>query len=53
MHSFATEVKGYQNTFNPAEVAEVFTVPLEFFLHTDPECYVIRAKVEAGRGFSL
>lgn len=25
MHSFATEVKGYQNTFNPAEVAEVFT----------------------------
>ena len=31
MHSFATEVKEYQNTFNPAEVAEVFTVPLEFF----------------------
>lgn len=51
MHSFATEVKGYQNTFNSAEVAEVFTVPLEFFLHTDPECYVIRAKVEAGEDF--
>ena len=51
MHSFATEVKGYQNTFNPAEVAEVFTVPLEFFLHTDPECYVIRAKVEPGEDF--
>ena len=51
MHSFATEVKGYQNTFNPAEVAEVFTVPLKFFLHTDPECYVIRAKVEPGEDF--
>lgn len=51
MYSFAVEVTEYQNTFNPAEVAEVFTVPLEFFLHTDPECYVIRAKVEPGEDF--
>ena len=36
MYSFAVEVTEYQNTFNSAEVAEVFTVPLEFFLHTDP-----------------
>lgn len=51
MHSFAVEVTEYQNTFSQAEVDEVFTVPLEFFLHTDPECYVIRAKVEPGEDF--
>ena len=51
MYSFAVEVTEYQNTFSAAEVDEVFTVPLEFFLHTDPECYVIRAKVEPGEDF--
>ena len=51
MHSFAVEVTEYQNTFSQAEVDEVFTVPLKFFLHTDPECYVIRAKVEPGEDF--
>ena len=51
MYSFAVEVTEYQNTFSQAEVDEVFTVPLEFFLHTDPECYVIRAKVEPGEDF--
>ena len=51
MYSFAAEVTEYQNTFSAAEVDEVFTVPLEFFLHTDPECYVIRAKVEPGEDF--
>lgn len=51
MYSFAAEVRKYQNTFSAAEVDEVFTVPLEFFLHTEPECYVIRAKVEPGEDF--
>lgn len=51
MYSFAAEVREYQNTFSAAEVDEVFTVPLEFFLHTEPECYVTRAKVEPGEDF--
>ncbi len=51
MYSFAAEVTEYQNTFSPAEVDEVFRVPLEFFLHTEPKCYVTRAKVEPGEDF--
>ena len=51
MYSFAVEVTEYQNTFSQAEVDEVFTVPLEFFLHTEPECYLTRAKVEPGEDF--
>ena len=51
MHSFVAEVTEYQNTFSLAEVGEVFRVPLEFFLHTEPKCYVTRAKVEPGEDF--
>jgi len=51
MYSFAAEVREYQNTFSAAEVDEVFRVPLEFFLHTEPKRYVTRAKVEPGEDF--
>ena len=51
MYSFAAEVTEYQNTFSPAEVDEVFHVPLEFFLHTEPNCYITRARVEPGEDF--
>lgn len=51
MYSFAAEVTEYQNTFSPAEVDEVFQVPLEFFLHTEPKCYITRARVEPGEDF--
>ena len=51
MYSFAVEIAEYHNTFSSAEVDEVFRVPLEFFLHTEPKCYVTRAKVEPGEDF--
>ena len=51
MYSFAAEVTEYQNTFSPAEVDEVFHVPLEFFFHTEPKCYITRARVEPGEDF--
>lgn len=51
LHSFAAEVKEYQSTFSPAEVAQVFQVPLKFFLHTEPKCYVMHARVEPGEDF--
>ena len=31
---------------NPLEVAEIFTVPLHFFLDHEPECYQVRFRVE-------
>lgn len=36
---FLTILHDYQNTFNPSEVDEVFTVPLDYFLTHAPECY--------------
>ncbi|TGB02909.1 NUDIX hydrolase [Halobacillus salinus] len=36
---------------NPAEVEEVFTVPLSFFLNTKPEAHYVRMKVEPEEGF--
>ncbi|HWO97807.1 MAG TPA: coenzyme A pyrophosphatase, partial [Bacillus sp. (in: firmicutes)] len=36
---------------NPAEVAEIFTVPLSFFEKSEPERYTIRFKTEPEQGF--
>lgn len=36
---------------NKFEVAEVFTVPLNYFLQTEPECYRINFKVEPEKDF--
>lgn len=35
----------------PGEVDEVFTVPLEYFLNTRPECYRMATKFQAPREF--
>lgn len=35
----------------PDEVDEVFTVPLDFFLKTKPECYRVATKLQIPRGF--
>lgn len=51
MYSFAAEVTEYQNTFSPAEVDEVFHVPLEFFLHIGIQRLYHRARVEPGEDF--
>ena len=39
LHVFLCRVKGYENTFNSDEVAEVFRVPVSFFLKTEPAAY--------------
>ncbi|MEH7120227.1 CoA pyrophosphatase [Neobacillus vireti] len=36
---------------NPAEVGEVFTVPLEFFIHNKPEIYRVALKAEPEENF--
>lgn len=38
-------------TPNPSEVAEIFTVPLSFFLKTKPECYKIHLHVQPEENF--
>ena len=36
---YLCELKDYRGTFNEAEVAEVFMVPLDYFLKNDPDEY--------------
>jgi len=36
LYTFAGELNQYAGTFNPEEVKEIFTVPLNFFMNTNP-----------------
>ncbi len=40
-----TITKEHDITPNPSEVAQVFTVPLAYFLHTSPEIYKVKLNV--------
>ncbi len=42
IYPFAAYLSGYCGTFSSDEVAEVFTVPLEFFVKTEPIVYDAR-----------
>ncbi|MCR4673254.1 MAG: NUDIX domain-containing protein [Lachnospiraceae bacterium] len=48
---FLCELKDYDMTFEPEEVEEVFTVPLEFFLETEPQVYNTVAEVRPEEDF--
>lgn len=39
VHPFLGELRGYEGSFGPDEVAQVFTVPFDFFLNTEPQVY--------------
>lgn len=39
IHPFVANLKGYEGTFSPQEVAEVFEVPFGYFLNTPPRAY--------------
>lgn len=45
IHVFVAELEGYEGTFNPDEVQEVFEVPVEFFLENKPETYQTEYRV--------
>lgn len=51
VYSYVAEVEDYQEKFNSAEVEEIFTVPLEYFLNTEPKCYTVKAEVDPGEDF--
>lgn len=39
IHPYVAKLEGYGGTFNTGEVKNVFTVPFEFFLDTEPQIY--------------
>lgn len=51
LYPFAVILKEYHGTFSEDEVDEIFTVPLEFFLNTEPEIYRTEAQVIPGEDF--
>ena len=51
IHPFVGILKNYKGTFQKEEVEEVFRVPLQFFLETEPERHQIEAKVIPDEGF--
>lgn len=51
IYPYAVVLQEYQGTFSEDEVEEIFTVPLEFFLNTEPEVYRTEAQVVPGEDF--
>lgn len=51
IYPFLVVLKDYQGTFNAAEVAEIFTVPLAFFLQEEPEVHEILLEVKEPEDF--
>lgn len=51
IYPYAGILKNYQGTFSEMEVAEVFRVPLRFFLETAPEKYPVEAMAQPGEDF--
>lgn len=45
VHPYLAILKNYQGTYSKDEVAEVFTVPLTFFMENKPEIYYNESKV--------
>ena len=51
IYPFVGILSDYQDTFSETEVAEVFRVPLKFFLETAPEKYLVEATARPADDF--
>jgi len=51
IYPFPALLKDYEDTFSRDEVEEVFRVPLEFFLNTEPDIYYVEAKIQKSENF--
>ena len=51
VYPYAVILREYEGTFSTDEVAQVFSVPLDFFLNTEPEIYHTSMKVIPEEGF--
>lgn len=49
--SYVVILKNYENTWSKDEVKETFSVPLSFFLETEPEMYETTLRVDPGESF--
>ncbi len=51
IYPYAAVLQNYPGTFSEEEVEKVFTVPLDFFLNTEPKVYRVEAQVIPGEDF--
>ena len=51
VYPFVGWLRGYDGSFSKAEVAEVFTVPLDFFCKTEPEVHVVEWRADFPKDF--
>ena len=51
LYPFVGIIHDYHNTFSQEEVAEVFRVPLQFFLQTEPDRYSVDTVVQPEENF--
>ncbi|MCR5666422.1 MAG: CoA pyrophosphatase [Eubacterium sp.] len=51
IHPYVAVIKDYQGTYSTDEVESVFTVPLQFFLETKPEEYIVPYEPQFGEDF--
>ena len=51
VHAYTANLIDYEMTFSKNEVAEVFTVPLSFLLHTVPEVYTADITIRPNKDF--
>lgn len=51
IYPYSAALSGYQGTFSPAEVKEIFSVPISFFADHEPEEYQARVTVSPKEPF--
>ena len=51
VYPYAAILRDYEGTYSEDEVAEVFTVPLKFFLETEPEEFFAKVGSEPEENF--
>lgn len=51
IYPLLVELRDYRITYNTDEVAEIFTVPVSFFVETEPEIYKISLEVKEPEDF--
>lgn len=51
IYPFLGVIHGYSGTFSPEEVKETFTVPLSYFMETEPLCHHIDVEMCPGDDF--